>query len=869
VLLEREDAIAAIAAAHRRVGDEGRGQLVVVGGEAGVGKSALLRFVAGPLGGEVLWGACDSLTTPRPLGPLLDLAAAAGGELAELLAADAPREVVFAATLRFLAERPSVVFVEDAHWADEATIDLLTFLRRRIDRTRSLVVVTYRDDEIGPQHPLRVVLGGPTGPDEVRLRLAPLSVDAVGTLAGGGSGIDPHEVHRLTGGNPFFVTEVLAVGDPTATPSVRHAVLARVARLSPPARGALDAVAVVPLRAETWLVDALVGHPDGAVALDEGIEHGVLVPDGDGVRFRHELGRIAVRDAVPPVRRRELHRRAIAALVDPPGGIVDHTRVAHHAFEAGEADAVLLHAPLAASVAARVGAHRQAAEHLDHALRYVGRLAPAEQLALWRRAADERSATGDLTGSLEALDVGIALCVAGGDRLGEGWLRAQRSAPLTTLGRQPEALAALEASFALLEPLGPTPALAQALQHRAAQHMLARRFREAELWGRRALELQESLGRADLAAHTLVQTGTARLMAGADDGLAQILRGQTAARELGLHATVSLAFSQIGSGGGEVRRYDLAVAALEEGRAYALEHDLLGGWAYQAAWSARCHLEQGRWSEADALVSEVLASPWCAGIVRMVAVTVLGRLRARRGDPGVWDALDESLELARTNGHLQRLWPAAVVRAEAAWLEGRLVDEVVVLEEAHALAVEVGYGWAVGELSEWLARAGRPPAVAEPAAEPHRLALAGRLADAAAAWDGLGCSFEAAAVLLGSDDPALVRRAHDAFDALGSKPAARLAADRLRALGARVPRGPNAATRGNAAGLTGRELDVLGLLVEGLRNAEIAERLVISAKTVDHHVSSVLGKLGVGTRQAAATQAVRRGLVPKDGEIAR
>jgi len=260
----------------------------------------------------------------------------------------------------------------------------------------------------------------------------------------------------------------------------------------------------------------------------------------------------------------------------------------------------------------------------------------------------------------------------------------------------------------------------------------------------------------------------------------------------------------------------------------------------------------------------------------MVAVTVLGRLRARRGDPGVWDALDESLELARQNGQLQRIWPAAVARAEAAWLAGHLASEVPLLEEAHALAVTVAYPWAVGELSAWLDRAGHRPQTTAPAAEPFRLALDGRLPDAAACWEAIGCSFEAGVTLVDSDDDTLVRSALATFEALGSRPAVRVAGNRLRELGARVPRGPNAATRGNPAGLTARELEVVALLVDGLRNAEIAARLVISAKTVDHHVTSLLAKLGVNSRQAAAAKALRLGLVPdlgspptKDGELAR
>ncbi len=869
MLLERESAIDAVVDAFARA-SEGSGQLVVVGGEAGIGKTSLLRHVADRLGERttVLWGACDSLSTPRALGPLLDVAAHIGGELADLLVGDVSREAVFKATLRMLsAETTRVVFVEDAHWADGATIDLLTFLRRRIDTTRSLLVVTYRDDEVGPAHPLRAALAGPAGPTESRLHLESLSVEAVGSLAGTDVVVDAAELHRVTGGNPFFVTEVLAAGTDTTPATVRDAVLARAAQLPPAARAVLDAVAIIPVRAETWLIDGLVDHHDEARSVDICVDHGVLRTDGDGVTFRHELARIAVRDGIAPVRRRELHQRALAALADPPTGAVDEARAAHHAFEAGDAGAVLRHAPRAAAVAARRGAHRQAVEHLDHASRYVGRRPVDEQIALWRDLGIESHAVGEFARAVAAYDAGIALCRSSGARRQEGEMLARASASVTSMGRQPEAESLVADAVAALEPLGPSSELAYALTIMAAAHMLARRFALAEAWGQRALALQEDLGRTDLACHTLVQMGIAALMAGDDDGLVLIERGQDTARQLGIDHVVALGYSHIGSGGGEVRRYELAVPALEVGLAFAAEHDLLGAWTYMAAWQARCHLEQGRWSEAGVLAGETLASPWCSGIARMVALTALGRLRARRGDPGAAEALDESLRLAREGGQLQRMWPTAVARAEAAWLEGNLEAEVGLLEEAHQMAVDVEYARPVGELSVWLVRAGRPPTVTSPAAEPDRMALAGRLSDAADAWQKLGCSFEAGVVMLDSDDPELVRGALDIFEALGSRPAAKLAANRLRTLGGRVPRGPNAATRGNAAGLTGRELDVLALLVDGLRNAEIAARLVISPKTVDHHVSNVLTKLGVSSRHAAAAQATKLGvLAARDGE---
>jgi len=141
----------------------GEGCMVLLGGEAGIGKTALARAFCDRHGADarILWGACDALRTPRPLGPLLDITREVGGELARLVSAEPTRHRLFAAFLDLLgpAGRPVVAVVEDAHWADEATLDLLVFLGRRVAGSQAVVLVTYRDDEVGPEHPLRTVIG--------------------------------------------------------------------------------------------------------------------------------------------------------------------------------------------------------------------------------------------------------------------------------------------------------------------------------------------------------------------------------------------------------------------------------------------------------------------------------------------------------------------------------------------------------------------------------------------------------------------------------------------------------------------------------------------------------------------------------------
>ena len=233
-LLERESPLASLAA-YAQEARRGHGRLVLVAGEAGVGKSALVeQFQCDLPDARWSWGACDGLFTPRPLGPLFDLAERLGGELLDLCRSRAGREELFRALLRQISERGTldVVVVEDVHWADEATFDLLRFLGRRLADAAVLLIATYRGEDLAAGDPLRAALGELVRQRSTRrIELAPLSADAVRRLASA-SGLDAAALYRLTGGNPFYVTEVLQAGMNEVPAAARDAVLARVARLS-------------------------------------------------------------------------------------------------------------------------------------------------------------------------------------------------------------------------------------------------------------------------------------------------------------------------------------------------------------------------------------------------------------------------------------------------------------------------------------------------------------------------------------------------------------------------------------------------------------------------------------------------------------
>jgi tetratricopeptide (TPR) repeat protein len=547
-LLERESALDALGGwfAEARAG---RGRLVLVGGEAGVGKTALVdefalrhRQVA-----RVLRGACDPLTTPRPLGPLADVAPALGGRLDQLLRDEAPREVLFGALLERLRDTRvvTVLVIEDAHWADEATLDLLRFLARRLGPVAALLVVTYRDDEVGPQHPVQLLAGDLAGSASVRrLRLAPLSRQAVTVLAGS-HGVDPGALYETTGGNPFFVTEVLAAGDEAIPATVADAVLARAARLSPPARQVLDAAAVVAPPVETWLLveaaDAAPGH------LDECVAAGMLQEQvAGGVGFRHELARLAVERALGPGRRADLHGRALAALLAQPGAAPDPARLAHHADWAGDGLAVLAHAPVAARRAAALGAHREAAAQYARALRFADGLDPAELAELLERHSYECYLTDRLDQATTSRERALGCWRALRDRRKEGDTLRWLSRLAWFEGRNADAERAGRKAVELLEGLAPGPELAMAYSNLSQLSMLAGNNDEALAWGGRAIELADSLGQTETLIHALNNVGTVEMCQGRPAGQPTLerslaLASPTASRSMSPGPTPTLA----------------------------------------------------------------------------------------------------------------------------------------------------------------------------------------------------------------------------------------------------------------------------------------------------------------------------------------
>jgi DNA-binding CsgD family transcriptional regulator len=870
VLLERSEELGVLHGLVAEMAATGRGGVAIASGEAGIGKTALLRRFRGELPRRVtaLSGSCDPLFTPRPLGPLLEPAAKLGGEPAELVRAGAkPFDIAVAFADALDAVAPAVLILEDVHWADEATLDVLRVLARRTTDSGVLLVISYRSDQLSRDHPLRMVLGElPSSGDVTRLELDGLSREAVGELAAS-SRLDADRLFERTDGNPFFVTEALAAGTGDVPVTVSDAVNARIAGLSLSARAVLDAVAVVPQRAEVWLLEALTGGDLGA--LDECLSSGVLRAEADGVLFRHELARLAVEASLPPDGAVMLHRRALAALGDPALGAPDYVRLAHHAEAAGDGPAVLRYAPAAGERAAESGSPREAQHHYWRALRFAEGIDPEARAELLERFCHHAYLSDMRSEAVGAIDEAIAIHRRRGDIAREGHALRMRARLLGCIGRAREADDTIREAVRVLEQAPPGAELARAYAYLAGIATFNNDIAQAITVGAKAISLAEHVNDLEALVYALNNVGTAEMSVGDPGGQAKLERSLELARQAHLGTDAGRAYINLSMVLIRHWRWREALSWIERGIGYTRELGLEAWLKCLLGERAYVELALGRWDDATATAQALLDGPRDQIIEpRTDALTVLALVRARRGDPDYWPLLDEAWERVVRAGDLDLMGPVSAARAEASWLEGRAEAIGAETGVTYDLACRLREPRIAGWLACWRARAGLPVEPPDDVPERFRLQLDGEPEAAAELLRAEGADYDAAIALVPSSEGSLLRAAHDQLRALGAKPAVAILARRLRELGERnLPRGPRGATRENPAGLTNRELEVLPLLAEGLRNAEIAKRLVVTPKTVDHHVSSILRKLGVANRGQAGAAAARLGVVGSERPV--
>jgi DNA-binding CsgD family transcriptional regulator/tetratricopeptide (TPR) repeat protein len=852
-LLERDEALAALSQARDAAAD-GRGGAVLVTGEPGIGKTALVRrFVAGlPADARVLAGSCDDLAIPRPLGPIRDLAGTVSAPLERALATDAALHEIqsLVGDELALAPVPTVLVLEDVHWADDATLDLITVLGRRIGTLPALLVLTFRGGEVPPGHRLRAAVAAVRAESTVFLELAPLSARAVATLAGDAA----ESVYAVTRGNPFYVTELIAAGQSDELPpTIANAVLGRASRLDDESRRLVELVSVVPGRVSTSVLDAVM--PGWAVAAEEPERRELLEVDPRYVRFRHELARHAIRASVPAAAARRLHGEIVEALL---AAGADPADIVHHAEAAGAIEVVAAHALVAARRASALESHREAYSHYRRAADFAGDLAPAERARLYEELAIAAYGVGRIEDAFDPIGRAIAIDDELGDHAGVGRCTRLKSRFHWFAGDGEAARAAAVEAIAILEPLGESPELARAYSGFSQLSSLAQDLEPAVAWATRALDLALRLGDERTRAHALVNLGMVKAQLAPDDPAALLeahaVADAAAEREEAVRALGNLGFTLL-----YWARPAPAAVYLQQALDYAREHEVHHLAAYIGTSLAWVRLRAGAWDEAERMTRNEIERG--ITVPQLLAKTVLTELAVRRGDPDAAERLADLSAQADRAGDLQRITPVLELEVERGLLEGTPmpVDRIDRLVDAYRPRGGL-MGWGFARVAAWAAVAGVELERDEPIPPPFGPMIGRDWRAAAEAFGELGWPYDAALMLSLLDDEASLAAALETARALGAEPLVRRVAARMRELGLGVPRGPRQATRENPAGLTPRQLEVLALVVGGLTNAEIANRLFVSPRTAEHHVAAVLAKIGAATRRDAARRAAELGL---------
>ncbi|MGV6802080.1 MAG: helix-turn-helix transcriptional regulator [bacterium] len=866
MLIERDHHIAHIISSAEKA-KSGHGNIVLLAGEAGMGKTSVLESVRQQFHEDylVLWGGCDALFTPRPLGPLHDMAITLGPEISKMLSESTNPAHLFSAVLARLEQirSPIVIVIEDVHWADNATLDFLRYIGRRISLLPASLIMSFRNDEVDYQHPLTQVFGDLPAAHTSRIDLQNLSPEGVSALAKK-FGHERTDLFQVTEGNPFFVTELLACDELSSEnipASIMAATGARLSRLTPEYRSFLETISVMPRNVTTPVLIDLFGEK-GLELAKFCTERKLLVQvEDDRFRFRHELARLATLARKTSSQQKTIHEK-IFLTIETRASTENYAELVHHAAAALNGPGVLEYAPLAAQHAAKLGAHREAASHLATALRFVDEAEPELAAQLYENWAYESGISKKIDDDvLEARRHAITLwrALERPEKVGENirWL----SRCHWYRGEATKAILLADEAVRILENTPPSAARAMAYSTRSQLHMLNDRMDEAINWGQRALKMADEINDPEVKAHALNNIGSAKLFRGNREGLTDIQKSLDISLQHSFHEHAARAYTNLSEYGLEFCDFELAEKTLEEGIAFDTQHDLDAWTHYLLGRLAQLRLLQGRLQDAITVASGVIKIERLTLLMRLPAKTILAKAQLRLGQEGSLALLQEALSDALATDEVQFIIPVRLALLEVAWItqdRDLALDNLNTLSE---LKPERIHQWRRGEISVWANRFHfqLPSRFLTDIPAPHLAEIQGDLARAANIWKELNIPFMAAMALLqdeGASTEQSTVEAIEIFDRLGAVPAANLAREKAKQLGlaasvTKAKRGPYKASRNHPLGLTKREQEVLKLVANGSTNKEISEILSRSPRTVEHHVSSVLSKLNVNTRMEA------------------
>jgi DNA-binding CsgD family transcriptional regulator len=861
-LIERSGYLEAL---HTQLHQTARGEgfIFFLIGEAGIGKTSLVNaFVhEAEENCQVYTGTCDSLFTPRPLAPLYDIAWQIGQGLPELLQSTSDKTTLFAAFLQKLTSTgsPVILIFEDIHWADEVTLDFIKFFARRITRSKCLFILTFRDNEISENEALRNVLAD-LSPDAMqKITLPPLSRQAVKNMAAA-KGYSGEDVYNISGGVPFYVNEILASYSPGIPRNIKDAVLAVYQRCVGLKKELWEFLSVAPYGIGIHLLEKI--SPHYGLSLDQCLNHGILLTDNDNIRFKHELYRRTVEEHVSPLKRIELNRKMLDLLLQHHEGSCPEL-IVHHAKNANAYEMVMKYAPMAAKEAAQVGAHIEASKLYLTAIEYAPRGNAEELVDLYEQYAYECYLTNQVKEAIiyqqkalrvwkeknETEKTGNSLRIL--SRL--WWFEANRRES-EKLGH--EALTVLEN-----EPASAIKAMAYS--NMSQLKMLSDEHEDSIYWGEIAINMARELGNNEILVHALCNVGTVKMRQSdtRQEGENTLRQSLDIALKNEYSEHVGHIYINLGSNAVLMKDYVAASRCFDAGIAYCEERDLDSWSKYIHAWKARMLMETGKWNEAEELCLRLVQKASYSAVIKMGAFIVLGKIKLCAGQPDALEYLEKAKALAFPAGEIQRIAPAMVALLEYEWHTGQAVIAEKELATAIQVIKETDNRWHYSEFAFWLEKTRGIIIHENDLYTPYQLETDGDYRQAAAYWEKLGCPYEEAHALFNGNDEDK-RTALSILTALGATATHEKLKQEMRTAGIRnIPRGIRDTTRANPAQLTTRQVDVLKLLHAGLQNKEIAGRLFISAKTVDHHISAILFKLEVNSRTKAVSEGVRLGII--------
>jgi len=866
MLIEREGPLETLINAAHGV-HEGIGAIALVSGDEGIGKTALLEQFNRELSGEhkIIWSGCEPLFTPRPFGPVYDFAISYSNKLLALLDQGASPAVIFAAFYEALeqAREPIVIVIEDAHWADHATLDLLKYLARRISFVNCLIVISFRDGEVDEEHPLRQALALIPAAHSIRLELQPLSKSGVEQLAPPAI-TDIEHLYKITAGNPFFVTELLATDDTMSNSvpaSVQEAINSRLVSLVPDERKFLETISIIPNAITPDLIAALIGIQGETIAM-ACVARKLLVLSNKGrFRFRHELARLGTLARVSITEQSRLHGKMVRALEALPRN-PDYGSLVQHSVGALDAKRVLKYTRKAADDAAALGAHREAASYLATALRFVDSASTevaAELYETWAYEAGLALRIDDEV--IEARRHAITLWRALGrkEKIGENlrWLSRLH----WYRGEAAQASHFADEAINILESTPPSSERATAYSLRSQLDMLNDRMDDAIRWGERALELEKEYPSLEVRVHALNNIGSALVLRGNQTGEGKLKQSLELALTHGLHEHAARAYTNLSDYAVRYRKLEFAEQIIADGIAFDTQFDLDSWTYYLIGIQALLRLEQGRLRDAETVSLGVLKLKQLTLLMRLPASIVLAKAQLRLGVAEYKETLRQSLDNSFATDEAQYIVPARFAAIEAAWL---YCDENAAHEHLRFLIdlrPDTLDQWQLGELTAWINRFDFDLHVDFNAElpEPYRLELNGDCEAAAEQWISLGLPYNAAITLLQSPAdraPTTFPKAYSILESIHAKTAlSKLRRDaKAQGLHDSLPkarRGPYKASRQHPLGLTNKEQEILGYILEGASNQQISERLSRSQRTIENHVSSILSKLNVNNRLEA------------------